>query len=277
MRSPLALTGSPLRLRALAAALVALGVAGCSADIGRFDDDPFASFTGAVSRFGSEHVRPSADLVTARAPAVTGRANAPIRVAALGDQPVAMPRQDAVPRAAPAKRTAAAIRKHAAKPRRTNQTVHAQRSARPVEIVVSTPADAPVADTPAMFDWPVHGRIVARFGAPRDGQRNSGIDIAVAQGTPIKSAEDGEVIYAGGGLKWYGNLVLVRHADDYVTAYAHAKELAVKRGDQVKRGDIIGWSGQTGQADTPRLHFEIRRDAAPVDPMPLLRRSSASL
>jgi murein DD-endopeptidase MepM/ murein hydrolase activator NlpD len=109
----------------------------------------------------------------------------------------------------------------------------------------------------------VHGPIVARFGAQCDGLHNSGIAIAVAKNTPIRSAEDGVVIYAGSGLKSFGNLALVRHADNYVTAYGHAKELAVKRGDQVKRGDIIGRSGQTGQASTPRVHFGIRKDSVP--------------
>jgi murein DD-endopeptidase MepM/ murein hydrolase activator NlpD len=118
---------------------------------------------------------------------------------------------------------------------------------------------------------------VARFDAQGDGLHNSGIAIAVAENTPIRSAQDGVVIYAGSGLKSFGNLALVRHADNYVTAYGHAKELAVKRGDQVKRGDIIGRSGQTGQASTPRVHFEIRKDSVAVDPMPLLKRSSASL
>jgi murein DD-endopeptidase MepM/ murein hydrolase activator NlpD len=289
MRSSLALTGSGLRLRALAAALVAISVAGCSADMGRLDGDPFArstrsdaapgSFTGAISRFSpAPELRPKADLLSdVRPAAVSGRANAPVRVAALGDQPVVIPRQDVVPRAAPAKRNAETVRTKNAKPARKSQVATARRSPPPVKIVVGKPADASVADTSAIFDWPVHGRLVGRFGAPRDGQRNSGIDIAVAEDTPITAAADGEVIYAGGGLKWYGNLALVRHADNYVTAYAHAKELGVKRGDQVKRGDIIGRSGQTGQADTPRLHFEIRKDSAPVDPMPLLTRGSASL
>jgi murein DD-endopeptidase MepM/ murein hydrolase activator NlpD len=282
MRLSFALTGSGLRLRALVALLV-VGVAGCSADIGRFDGDPFArsphgDATGAVSRFGpAPELRPQADLVSdVRPSAATGRRNAPVRVAALGDQPITIPQQDAVPHAVPPKRSVATVRKKNAEPLRKHQATRRPPAPQPTRIVVSTAADAPV-DTPALFDWPVHGPIVARFGAQRDGQHNSGIDIAVAQGTPIKAAEDGVVIYASDGLKWFGNLVLVRHANDYVTAYAHAKEFAVKRGDEVKRGDIIAWSGRTGQASTPRLHFEIRKDSAPVDPMPLLRRESASL
>jgi murein DD-endopeptidase MepM/ murein hydrolase activator NlpD len=286
MSPAFALTGSALLLRTLGVVLVAVGVAGCSADSGRFDGDPFArsphsEATSAISRFGpAPELRPKADLVNdMRPPVVSRRNDTRVRVAALGDQPIAMPRQVAAPRATSTKRRATTVRKTDARPKRKSQVAAVRRppAPPPVKLVVSKPSDAPSADAAAMFDWPVHGSIVARFGAQRDGQHNSGIDIAVAQGTPIKAAEDGVVIYASDGLKWYGNLVLVRHADNYVTAYAHAKDLAVKRGDEVKRGDIIGWSGRTGQAPTPRLHFEVRRDAVPIDPMPLLRRSSASL
>jgi len=90
------------------------------------------------------------------------------------------------------------------------------------------------------------------------------------EGTPVKAAEDGVVAYAGNELKGYGNLVLVRHSNGYVTAYAHAKELMVKRGDPIKRGQVIAKSGQTGNVDAPQLHFEVRKGPAPQDPMPLL-------
>jgi murein DD-endopeptidase MepM/ murein hydrolase activator NlpD len=98
------------------------------------------------------------------------------------------------------------------------------------------------------------------------GQQNDGINISVPENTPVKAAEDGIVAYAGNELKGYGNLVLVRHPNGYVTAYAHAKELLVKRGDQVKRGQVIARSGQTGNVNTPQLHFEIRKGSSPLDP-----------
>ena len=107
-------------------------------------------------------------------------------------------------------------------------------------------------------------------GPSTNGQQNDGINIAVAENTPVKAAEEGVVSYAGNELKGYGNLVLVRHPNGYVTAYAHAKELLVKRGDQVKRGQVIARSGQSGNVNAPQLHFEIRKGASPVDPMPLL-------
>ena len=99
-----------------------------------------------------------------------------------------------------------------------------------------------------------------------NGQQNDGINIALPENTPVKAAEDGVVAYAGNELKGYGNLVLVRHPNGYVTAYAHAKELLVKRGDQVKRGQVIARSGQTGNVNAPQLHFEIRKGASPLDP-----------
>jgi hypothetical protein len=94
----------------------------------------------------------------------------------------------------------------------------------------------------------------------------------VPEGTPIRAAEDGVVAYAGNELKTYGNLVLVRHANGYVTAYAHASEILVKRDDPVKRGQIIAKVGQTGSVTTPQLHFEIRKGSTPVDPAPFLDR-----
>jgi murein DD-endopeptidase MepM/ murein hydrolase activator NlpD len=121
-----------------------------------------------------------------------------------------------------------------------------------------------------VFRWPVRGRIVAAFGAKPNGQQNDGINIAVPEGTPIKAAGEGEVAYAGNELKGYGNLILVRHPNGFVTAYAHASELLVKRGDKVKRGQIIAKSGRTGSISSPQLHFEIRKGSTPVDPTPYL-------
>jgi murein DD-endopeptidase MepM/ murein hydrolase activator NlpD len=116
------------------------------------------------------------------------------------------------------------------------------------------------------FRWPVRGRIIAAFGPKPNGLQNDGINLAVPEGTPIKAAEDGVVAYAGNELKGYGNLVLVRHADGFVTAYAHASEILVKRGETVKRGQVIAKSGETGNVTSPQLHFEIRKGATPVDP-----------
>ena len=131
-------------------------------------------------------------------------------------------------------------------------------------------AEAKGATGGAVFRWPVRGRIVAAFGAKPNGQQNDGINIAVPEGTPVKAAEEGEVAYAGNELKGYGNLILVRHPNGFVTAYAHASELLVKRGDKVKRGQVIAKSGRTGAITSPQLHFEIRKGSKPVDPTPYL-------
>jgi murein DD-endopeptidase MepM/ murein hydrolase activator NlpD len=137
-------------------------------------------------------------------------------------------------------------------------------------------ADTRGTDATPIFHWPVHGKILARFGPQLDGRKSGGINIAVPEDTPIECAEDGVVLYAGSGLKGFGNLVLVRHANNYVTVYAHAKELRVKRGDQVRRADIIGRSGQTGNVSTPQVYFEVRKDSAPLDPLRVLQVSTES-
>ena len=116
------------------------------------------------------------------------------------------------------------------------------------------------------FGWPVRGRLIAGFGSKPDGTQNDGINLAVPEGTPIKAADDGVVVYAGNELKGYGNLVLIQHTNGFVTAYAHASELMVKRGDTVKRGQVIAHAGQTGNVTSPQLHFEIRKGSTPVDP-----------
>ncbi len=111
------------------------------------------------------------------------------------------------------------------------------------------------------FRWPARGRIIHGFNG------NDGIDIALPEGTPVKAAEAGVVAYAGNELKGYGNLVLIRHPDGFVTAYANNGEIDVKRGEMVKRGQVIAKSGQTGNATSPQLHFEVRKGAKPVDPV----------
>jgi murein DD-endopeptidase MepM/ murein hydrolase activator NlpD len=127
----------------------------------------------------------------------------------------------------------------------------------------------PVGHVPS-FRWPVTAHIVEGFGPRPNGTSNDGVNFAVPEGTPVRAAEDGVVAYAGNELKTFGNLVLIRHADNYVTAYANASEILVKRGDTVRRGQIIAHSGQTGSASTPQLHFEIRKNSTPVDPRKLL-------
>ena len=126
------------------------------------------------------------------------------------------------------------------------------------------------------FRWPVRGRVITGFGPKPSGQQNDGINVAVPEGSPVKAADDGVVAYAGNELKTYGNLVLVRHSNGYVTAYAHASEILVKRDEPVKRGQVIAKAGQTGSVAAPQLHFEIRKGSTPVDPMPFLDKGGST-
>lgn len=116
------------------------------------------------------------------------------------------------------------------------------------------------------YRWPVRGAVINSFGDNVDGSRNDGINISVPEGTPIKAAENGVVIYAGNGLKQLGNTVLVRHDDGKVTVYGNAANLDVQRGQKVQRGQTIATSGMTGSAKRPQVHFEVRKDATPVNP-----------
>jgi murein DD-endopeptidase MepM/ murein hydrolase activator NlpD len=129
-----------------------------------------------------------------------------------------------------------------------------------------TPTGTTGSNATTSFRWPVKGRVIQGFGPKSSGGQNDGINVAVPEGTPIKAAEDGVVAYSGNELKGYGNLVLVRHPNGFVTAYAHASELNVKKGETIKRGQVIGKAGATGNVTSPQLHFEVRRGATPVDP-----------
>lgn len=122
------------------------------------------------------------------------------------------------------------------------------------------------------FAWPVRGKMLAEFGKRPDGTHNDGINIAVPAGTDIAAAETGTVAYAGSELKGFGNLILLRHDNGWVTAYAHADQILVKRGDAVKRGQVIAKAGKTGSVDQPQLHFELRQGSKPIDPMPYMEK-----
>ncbi|CAN7206421.1 peptidoglycan DD-metalloendopeptidase family protein [Bosea sp. LjRoot9] len=154
--------------------------------------------------------------------------------------PVAEPKVTAVPKAAPEPVVTASLPK---------------------------PAAAEDASDKADFRWPARGRVISGYSGKGG---NEGINIAVPEGTPVKAAEGGTVAYAGSELKGYGNLVLIRHPNGYVSAYAHNGDLKVKRGDTVKRGQVVANSGQSGNVSSPQLHFELRKGSSPVDPTPYL-------
>jgi murein DD-endopeptidase MepM/ murein hydrolase activator NlpD len=125
--------------------------------------------------------------------------------------------------------------------------------------------------TASVFRWPAHGRVIIAFHEKlANGQLNNGINIALPEGTLVRAAEDGEVVYAGSELKSYGNLILISHSNGFATAYANTSDILVKRNDRVRRGQEIAHAGQTGIVSTPQLHFEVRKGKVPVDPMQYL-------
>jgi murein DD-endopeptidase MepM/ murein hydrolase activator NlpD len=165
------------------------------------------------------------------------------------------PKSAAAPAAAPAATEAkpVAYTPPAATPSKTLQDVDSDKT------------EAPGATGIGKMRWPVRGRVVRTYGTS-GGKSSDGIDIAVPEGTPVKAAENGVVIYAGDGLKEFGNTVLVRHENGLVTVYGHASEIKVKRGEKVSRGQDIALSGASGSTDSPKLHFEVRKNSAPVNP-----------
>ena len=189
----------------------------------------------------------------------------------------------AAPAAAPAKPVLAEAKKPAPVPEKAKPVVVASAPAetRVSAVPKSEAAPAPVSDPKttaslprqeeetqqADVRWPARGRVIAGYSGKGG---NEGINLAVPEGTPIKAAEGGTVAYAGNELKGYGNLVLIRHPNGYVSAYAHNGDLKVKRGDTVKRGQVVAQSGQTGNVSSPQLHFELRKGSSPVDPTPYL-------
>ena len=218
-----------------------------TADLARANGiDPSAKL-----KLGTRLTVPGARTAAVAAPA------APVAAAPVAGtlQPVAAP--------APATKLAAAA------------PVQSARLAQATANVEEKPAEMPAKAAEATgalptFRWPVRGKVVTTYGAKTNGKSNDGINLAVPEGTPVKAAEDGVVAYSGNELKGYGNLVLVRHSNGYVTAYAHASELLVKRGDTIKRGQVIAKSGQSGEVASPQLHFEIRKGSSPVDPLQFL-------
>jgi len=117
------------------------------------------------------------------------------------------------------------------------------------------------------FLRPVRGKTISGYGAKKSGLHNDGVNISAARGTKVQAAENGVVVYSGNALKGSGNLILIRHADQWMTAYAHLEKTAVKEGQTIKRGQVIGAVGSTGSVSTPQLHFEIRRGTSAKNPV----------
>ncbi len=157
--------------------------------------------------------------------------------------------------------------------KRPNAAPPAKRPARqiaskPRKVVAAIPKPPPLSSR--KFLLPVRGRLLSGFGPKGRGLRNDGVNIAAPRGTPVRAAENGIVVYSGNALLGFGNMILVRHANGYMTAYAHNDSVSVLRGDTVRRGQVIGKVGSTGNVASPQLHFEIRKGKRAVNPAKFL-------
>lgn len=195
-----------------------------------------------------------ADLLATKAPIARVASAAPAAMAPA-------PAQQTLPQAAPNTLQQAAA---APTPAVTPAPV-AQPQPAPTQ-VAAAPAAEPAMSGNDKFRWPVSGRVLVDFAS----SKGTGINIEAAEGAAVKAAENGTVIYVGSGVEGYGNLVLIRHPNGYVSAYAHLGAMSVSKGAVVNRGDTIGAAGMTGSVSKPQLHFELRKGATPVDPVPLL-------
>lgn len=155
----------------------------------------------------------------------------------------------------------------ASPPRGTDRTAAPEKTPEKVadKVVETRPAPPKAVEPAGSWAWPASGKVIETFEEPR----NKGIDIAGKEGDPVLAANDGSVVYSGSGLRGYGNLVILKHTDDFVSAYAHNSQILVKQGQAVKRGQRIADMGRT-DADQPKLHFEIRQQGKPVDPLKFL-------
>ena len=136
----------------------------------------------------------------------------------------------------------------------------------PRRVLPATAAIVSPSKAPGRFVWPVNGQVVRRFGPGASGERNDGIKIAVPLSTPVRAVADGTVAYVGDGIAALGGLVILKHGDGWTSVYGHASKLLVQRGQAIKKGQTIALSGDTGFADRPELHFELRKGRTPVDP-----------
>ena len=123
-----------------------------------------------------------------------------------------------------------------------------------------------------IFIWPVQGSIITYFGKQKGGRKNDGINIISVKGNPVRAAMTGKVIYRGNELLAWGNLIIIKHINNWTTAYAHLDKLLVKKGEIIKTGDIIASVGATGNVDKSQLHFQVRKNSKPLDPMKFLKK-----
>jgi murein DD-endopeptidase MepM/ murein hydrolase activator NlpD len=230
-------------------------------------DDPPASRSAAAPPPRSEPVAPPP---RAAAPAPSSSPMASVAVLPPPAPPQSAPPPRPAPTALPAPQPAPIPPPQpAANPAGPNKTIaFPPREPSAAEEARAEPAASapPIQSTGSRFPWPVHGHVLASYGVAADGTHNDGINIAASRGTPIKSVESGIVAYVGNELRGYGNLVLIKHTNGWISAYAHCDEVLVRKGDPVYKGQTIAKVGATGGVTEPQLHFELRQGKRPVDP-----------
>lgn len=221
-----------------------------------------------------------ASTTAASRPPVSNRATSPVATAR-ATLPQTPPPREAVPETVPETRLASLTSSPAPRPTpaRITPATKAQlptTTARPSAVPVA-PADpkavreAATAKPPPLtgdgFMWPVSGTVVQSFGPKANGQRNDGINIKAPEGTPVVAAENGIVVFSGDSIAGFGNMLLIRHAGGFTTAYAHNEALMVTIGQTVKRGQMVAKVGSSGAVTTPQLHFELRAGRKAIDPV----------
>jgi murein DD-endopeptidase MepM/ murein hydrolase activator NlpD len=192
--------------------------------------------------------------------------------AAVAALPPAQPEAPAVPGPPEAASFEGASRIPASKPPTAEGSLVPVAAMPPPAMAATAPQERAAApgQTGGMFLWPVRGRVLAGYGSGPDGTHNDGINIAAPRGAPVEAVDAGVVAYAGNELRGYGNLLLVKHSNGWISAYAHCDLILVKRGDKVARGQVIARVGSTGNVSEPQLHFELRRGSRAVDPREFL-------
>lgn len=183
-----------------------------------------------------------------------------------------LPQRELPPPVKPSPKVAKTQYQSKALPQKTRTASKAPKASSPVRLARTSPKQ--IYRNSKGFMWPLRGRLISGFGPKAKGLHNDGINIAAPKGAPIRAAKAGVVAYAGNELRGFGNLLLIKHANGWVTAYAHTDKMLVKRGDKVSKGQIIARVGKTGAVTRPQLHFEMRRGKRPVNPKRYLRVAS---
>ncbi len=226
------------------------------------------------SNFGGDMSPPAA----APLDAVEKNALPPITPAAVSAQPLeplALPPVSSAPAPPPPQHPASAAPQALVSPvAPPSDAVQSLNSPSPAQKQTATTMASPssaTAESSITMIWPVQGPILSSFGAKAAGLNNDGINISAPKGAPVVAAAPGTVVYAGDEMKGFGNLVLIRHQGDWVTAYAHLDRVMVKKDSIAAQGDMIGTVGKTGNVSTPQLHFETRQNGKPTDPAKIIK------